>query len=139
MNKAAPKTAELRTKPRKPGPPTLTRTLAKHILDRLDRIKRYHADILNHATKTARSPEILQRIDRRVQKLHDAVRRDLAELRARITDQKPESPARNRTAAPTSSTIRRSTRSTRATERATAELYGPPTDSPDDPPEISCG
>lgn len=134
MNKAAPKTAELQTKPRKPGPPTLTRTLAKQILDRLDRIKRYHADILNLATKTARSPAILQRIDRRVQKLHDAVRRDLAELRARITHQNPKSPARNRTAAPTSSTIHRSTRSTRATERATAKSHAPPTSPQDEFP-----
>jgi hypothetical protein len=123
---AARKSPEIPATPAKPGPPTAPKTIVDKIDSALGRIDRHFAAILRTAQRSTKTPANLERHAAAVDRLRDIVRRDLAELRARIADEKPEFSAQDQTAAPSSSTNPPRIHADETAERSITALYGPP-------------
>lgn len=131
MNMTRPNPNDPAATHKKPGPPPTPKTLIAKIESALDRIENHTDAIYQTAQVPAKSQTNLHRHARQFQKLYHIIRRDLAELRARIAHQKPESSPQNRPAAPTSRSRRLKLYADETAQRVIAATYGPSHSEPD--------
>ena len=132
---AARKSPEIPDRPAKPGPARIPATIITQLESALRRIENHTDAIYLAAQEVAKSQTNLHRHAALFRNDIAIARRDLAELRARTADTKPESPAQNRTADLSSSSSRPASHTDETTERSLAAFYGPSNSPPDKSPD----